>query len=288
MGKGFFVQINSLDERFDKLAYIRSIQGDHSPLFGNRCQPDVEIRPVRLQVIFHVRHDPRRAACGCRDMETVIGQTANDTIIENVAVFAQHQPIAAAPDAKLGPRVGIDTVQELSGIGPDDFDLAQCGGIRNADGRSRGFAFAGDCRLHIFAVLRKIPGPAPKAHGFKDRALPFRPTVDRAFACHIEQIAPAAPCKGAERGGCVGGAKRRQSDFDDGTAKRFGSNRQFAHVRRLALISGHASGGVALDVLNRMKALTHGQANVLGRHVVLIIDERLGACRIGGGRQFID
>ena len=58
-----------------------------------------------------------------------------------------------------------------------------------------------------------------------------------------------------------------------GLAERLGHEAEGIHVRGLALVRRHAGGGVALDVLDRLEALAHGEADVLGRHVVLQVDE---------------
>ena len=58
-----------------------------------------------------------------------------------------------------------------------------------------------------------------------------------------------------------------------------GHDRQRVDVAGLALIGAHAGGGEALDVLDRLEAFVHGEAQVLGRDVVLEVDERLDARR---------
>ena len=46
-------------------------------------------------------------------------------------------------------------------------------------------------------------------------------------------------------------------------------------IARLALVGGHAHGGVALKVFNRAKILLRRQCHVAGRDIVLQIDEDL-------------
>ena len=76
-----------------------------------------------------------------------------------------------------------------------------------------------------------------------------------------------------------------------GTACRGrGDDAEGVHVRGLALVRRHAGGGVALDVLDRAEALAHGEANVLGGHVVLEVDEgsAVPCHRRGHGRRCAD
>ena len=51
------------------------------------------------------------------------------------------------------------------------------------------------------------------------------------------------------------------------------------------MVRGHAIRGVALDVLHRLEAFTHGEREVLRRHIVLEIHEGLGWGRVPGLRQ---
>jgi hypothetical protein len=79
----------------------------------------------------------------------------------------------------------------------------------------------------------------------------------------------------AERDRRVGHAERRGTDRLDRDAALVGDDRQSVDVAGLALIRAHAGGGVALDVLDRLESLANREPQVLGRHVVLEIDEGL-------------
>ena len=53
------------------------------------------------------------------------------------------------------------------------------------------------------------------------------------------------------------------------------------HVRDLALVGAHAGRGIALDVLDRRIPFLIGELQVLGRHIVLQVDERPNGLRFG-------
>ena len=82
---------------------------------------------------------------------------------------------------------------------------------------------------------------------------------------------------GAERDGIVGRTEARRPDFGNTGAAGLGHDGKAVDVGGLALVGGHAEGGVALQVLDRLEALALGQAHVLSRHVVLQVDELLAA-----------
>jgi hypothetical protein len=69
--------------------------------------------------------------------------------------------------------------------------------------------------------------------------------------------------------------KRRQADLRDRHAERR-DDAERVQIGGLALVGGHAGGGVALDVLDRAEALAHASAS-RGGDVVLPIDEGLAA-----------
>ena len=69
-----------------------------------------------------------------------------------------------------------------------------------------------------------------------------------------------------------------QTHGRDRPVQRFGGNRKAMQVGRLALVRRHAIGGEALDMFDRVHALTHGEPHILGRHIVLEIDKRLDGC----------
>ncbi len=89
MREGFVGNIDAFDQRRDDLARLRTLHGDDRPLFGHRGQPHLQMREFRLQIVFHVVENARRAAGRRRHMETIVGQTTDDAVVINEAVFAQ-------------------------------------------------------------------------------------------------------------------------------------------------------------------------------------------------------
>ncbi len=104
-----------------------------------------------------------------------------------------------------------------------------------------------------------------------------RPVMHRRAARRVEEIALGMVDDGAERHRRIGRAERGEPDLRDRLAERIGGNGKAVHVGRLALVGRHAVGGVALDMLDGAHALAHGQADVLGGHIVLEVDEGLDA-----------
>ncbi len=119
-------------KRRDDLARLRPLHGDHRPLLGGRGQPDRQMRELGLQIILHVVQHARRTAGRGGHMETILGQAPDDAVVIDEAVFARHDAVAAAAGLQRVPGVGIEEVQELRRIRPDDLDLAERRSIEHA------------------------------------------------------------------------------------------------------------------------------------------------------------
>src|SRR5262249_29206735 len=124
MGHGLVRDVDALDERLKGLARLRTLHGDHRPLFGGRGEPDLEIRPFGLEVVLHMGEDTWRPAGRRGDVKAVRRHAADDAVIVNEAVVAGHDAVAKAPRFKLQERVDIDAVEELGGVRADYLDLA--------------------------------------------------------------------------------------------------------------------------------------------------------------------
>ena len=219
-------------------------------------------------------------------MEQVGGQPPDDAIVADETVLAQQQPVTAAARGQLGPGVGVHTVHELDRIRSRDLDLAQGGGVEDAQGCPRGLAFAQHGGVHILSGLREIPGAAPLGDGLEHRAVRLGPGVDGRLAGQLEGLAPQVAAEGAKAGRRIGRAEGRQPHLRRRLAKRVGGDHQPVDVRHLALVGRHAVGGVTLDVFDRAHPFAHGQADVLGGHVVLEVDKGARLAGIAVGRQF--
>ena len=97
--------------------------------------------------------------------------------------------------------------------------------------------------------------------------------MHRRAAGNVEQVALGMVDDGAEGHRRIGRAEGGKPHCGNFLAECFGGNCQAVHVRHLALIGGHAGGGVALDMLDGVHALAHGEAHILGTDIVLEIDE---------------
>ena len=232
-----------------------------------------------------MREHARRAACGRRDMEAIAGDAPDDAVVHDEAGLVQHQAVAAAPDGELGPRVGVEPLQELGRVRADDLDLAERRGVENADVLAHRQAFAIDRGVHRLARPWKVERALPLTDVLEHRPQGLRLSVHGRAPDRIEQIPARMPGEGPERHRRIGRAERRQADFRDRPVERAGRDGEPVHVRRLALVGRHAGRGVALDMLDRSHALAHGEPDVLGRHIVLEVDEGLHLLRVARMRN---
>ena len=108
-----------------------------------------------------MREHARRAAGRRRHVEAVGLQARDHAVVHEKAGLAQHEAIAAAPDLELLEGVGVHAFEKRRRIGADDFDLAERGGVEQADAGARRAAFARDGVVHRFAGAREIPGAFP-------------------------------------------------------------------------------------------------------------------------------
>ncbi len=285
MREGLVGQVDTFDERGQQRRGLRAVQRDRRPLFGGGGQPDVQVRPFGLKVVLHHVHHARRAAGRRGDVEPVLRQATDHPVVADEAVVAAEKAIAAAARRELGPRVGVHAVHEFDRIRPHDLDLAKRRGVEDADRGTRRHAFATHGGIHVLARFREVPRPAPLADRLEHRAVLLGPGIDPCLPRHLEMCAAMVACEGPERGRRIRRPKRRQADLRLFLSKGIRGDVQAVDVRHLALVGRHAVRGIALDVLDRAHPLAHGQAQVLGGHVVLIVDEGLGLSRVQVGRQ---
>ena len=112
------------EERCQNRCRSRSLNRDHRPLFGHRCQPDPQRGELGLEVVLHMMKHETGAACGRRDMEPVGRQAGDDAIVPNETIFAGQNRIAAAAHRKRGEVAGIDATQKHRGVRPGDLYFA--------------------------------------------------------------------------------------------------------------------------------------------------------------------
>ena len=226
-------------------------------------------------------HDARGAARRRRHEEVVIRDAGGHAVVHDHAVLVEHQAVAALAGCELRPGVGVDAVQELAHVLAADVDLAERGGVHDADAAARGQAFAAHGGVHVLAALREIPRAQPLSDGLELGAARDVAGVHGRIAARLEGIALVCAGERAERDRRVGRAIGRGADLGDGLAERIGGDGKAVDVRELALIGAEAQRRIALDVLDRAIVLAHGEMNVGGRDVVLKIDEGLLSVALG-------
>ena len=205
-----------------------------------------------------------------------MGNAPDHAVIGDKTVFTAQYAIAALAHAQLGPGIDVHAVHELCRIGADHLDLAQGRGIENAAVLAHRQTFAPNRRLHILAPLREEAGAFPQGHVFENGPLLDRPIMDRGRADRIEQVAPRHARQHPEGHRRVGHTEGGQANLRDRPVQGVRDHAQRIKVRGLALIGRHAGRGVALNMLDGLEALAHGQLQILGGDVVLPVDKGLG------------
>ncbi len=278
------VDVDVLDERCQDVARARTLHRDHGPLLGDRGEPDIELRPLGLEIVFHQSEDASRTAGGGGDVVAIGCQTADDAIVEHEAVLAAEHGVTAAAGCEPGQSIYVDAVEEDRGVRPDNLDLAERGGVEHTGGRTHRGTFPQHRRVHGLepggGEAREVARTFPLPDILEHPARALGPGMDRRAALGIEQCAAGRPCESAERHGRVGHAERGVTDAAHRHVERVCDDRQRLHVRRLALVGCHARRGVALHMLDRAEPLARRQQDVLGGDVVLVVHE--GACTRGG------
>src|SRR5579872_4602598 len=91
----------------------------------------------------------------------------------------------------------------------------------------------------------------------------------------VEQLTPLQAREAAEGDRRVGHAEGGEAHLRDGLVDLLRDDGQSIEIRGLPLVSGHAGGGVPLDMLDRLKALASSKGKILCRDVVLPVDKGL-------------
>ena len=278
--------VEAIDERRQQLARARTLHCDHRPLLGGRGQPDIEIGPLGLPVVLHHREHARGATSGRRDMEPVFGEPRHHTVVVDETVVAQQDAVLAAAHRKLGPIVDIEAVHEGGRARTCHHDLAERRGVEHAAALAHCTTLTRHGGVHILARAWEEAGTLPHADILEHRALAHSPAVHGRAAHRVEDLAACLPRETREGDGRVGHAEGGEADRGNRFAESARGVVQGVDVRGLALVGRHAGRRVALDVLDGTEALAHREVEVLEHHIVLEIDEGLGAGYGGlGARQ---
>ena len=277
---------------------VRAERGQHGPRLGagqccrgpvvrNGNQMDVQLRPFRLPPQFQPGQHGFRVAGGGVHQVAVFGNTRRHAIVEDGAVLAQHQPVAAAANGEAAERAGVHAMQKLPRIPPLDVDLAKRGGIEHPHALAHRKALAVHRVLHGFAVARVVPRPKPAANVLPLRPVASVPSVHRRAPFGVEQIVHVPPRHRAEGHWRVGRAEHGGTCCFHALAQRVGKDGDAVHVAELALVRAEAKRRVALHVLHRAVAFAGGELDVRSRHVQLHVHElpRRPARRVAVGHQ---
>ena len=209
------------------------------------------------------------------------------TIVKDHAVLVEHESVAALANLKLGPGVAVHPVQQDRCIRPLNIDFPQSGCVQRAHCIAHRQHFACDCGMQVLARPGVVPGALPLAHVLKLRALVHMPVVDCGSADRVEEFTELTARNQAKGYWCVVGPECGGAHLGNRAPENSRSNAHAVDVAGFALVRAKSQCGVALDVLNGLEALPHGQMDVTGSHVVLKVHKFFG-CAAGslGVRNF--
>ena len=260
-------------------AALRPGERHPRPLVGDAGDLDRELRPHRLPVELHVRHDVGGARGRGRDVERVIGEARDRAVVEHHAVLAQHEPVARLADGKPSHRVAVQPVEELGRVGALHVDLAERRDVDQADRFAHAARLAQGRGEQVLAGARVVARPPPEPGVDELGAGRDVPVVHRREPQRTEVRADLAAGERAERDRRVGRPEGRRPDRVDRLVAQVRHQGEADDVAGLALLGAHAERGVALEMLDRLVALAMGERHVVHGDVVLKVDEGLAAPR---------
>ncbi len=231
--------------------------GNRAPLFGHRSAVHIQLRPLGLQPFLQPIQHLRGAAGGGGHEVGLLVQAQRHAVVEDHAVRQAHDTVTGRARGELFERVGVDPVQELTGVLAPDLDLAQGRGVHEAHRLTDGRALTQHGRVHVLPVLRVVPGPLPLPHVLEQGALRDVPGVNGRLAGGVEQLPALASGQCRERHGSERCAVGGGADVADATGGLTGGTQRgrddadCVDTGSLALVIGGADGGVTLDVLHR-------------------------------------
>ena len=264
-----------------------AVYGHGCPVVGDRGHVDLQVGPLGLEPPLQPRHHRGRPGRGGVHQVAVAGQPGRHAVVHDHAVLAEHEAVAAAAHAEAPPAVDVDAIQEFGGVRTLDIDLAEGGGVEDPDAGAHGDALPVHRVVHGLAGPGVVPGALPLADVLELRAGLDVPLVDGGLTDRVEERAhvPARDCAVGDRG--VGLAEGGRAHLTERRAEGLGQHSNAVDGARLALVGAHAEGGVALDVLDGLVALSRGNEYVGGSNVGLEVDEALGGThgRLPAGRD---
>ena len=279
--EGVAGEVDVITKALQDLPRLGADDGDGRPVVGDGGQPDVKFRPFDLVPAFEPVEDARRAAGGGGHVELVVVDAGGDAVVHHHAVLIQHQAVAAFAGFEFVPGVAVHAVQEFARVFAVDLDFAEGAGVDGTGMVAHGGGFAGDCGVQVFARLREVPRPPPLADGFHCRSARFVRGVQGGGALWLEGVALAVAGKRAEGDGCPRRAVGGGADGGGRGTERGGGEVDAVDAGQFALVGAETEGGVAFDVFDVLVVFGHGDGDVGGGYVVLVIDEGFGAGAFG-------
>ena len=213
---------------------------------------------------------------GRRHQEAIVRKAGSRAVAHDETILAQHHAITCPADCERRPVIDVEPVEEESGIRSLHIDLAERRLITEANGGADVPHLAVHRLQPIsFARAGKILSAQPEAGLDKDRILFLGPGMRRRPSRWPEVRSAMGTGQGTDRNRSVGGTEGRSAGLRDRPTRDGRYDCKAVDVGRLALVSRHSEGGIALQVLHRPKAFTLGECDIISRHVVLKIDEGL-------------
>ena len=127
--------------------------------------------------------------------------------------------------------------------------------------------------MQVLARSWEITRTLPQADILEHRTMSHCPFMGGCGAHRVEQIAARNTGQAAEGHRRIRHTERGQAHSRQGDVELFGDNGHGIEIRRLALIGGHASGGIALHMFDGLKAFASCEREIFSRDIVLPIDK---------------
>ncbi len=240
---------------------------------------DLPVPPFGLEPFLHVGVDAVGAAGGGVAEERVLREPRHDPVIHQEAVLGAHQPVAAARRPSASTSCWCRACRgSAPASGPFTMILPRVE-ASSSPTMSRTFSDLADHGVLLaLAGARVAVGPSPVADRFPGGAVLLVPVVQRRAADRLEQIPPAPRRRWSpSRSACRAGGRWWCRPAGSASPECLRQDRQAVDVAELPLICGHAERGVALGVLDADEALLRGELDVRHLHVVLEVEQHLGA-----------
>ena len=204
----------------------------------------------------------------------ILGQLEGHAVVENDAVFAQHDSIAAHACFKAFEIVGVEYLDEFERIRPLDLELAQWGAIVNSEALSHHQRFAVDRFLERLTGARVITRPSPACAGFIHLgAMVLVPLCDRRVPIRQVNTFFAHPGQATELDRHVRRTKGRGADFIQFATALQCNRTNHIQVAGLTLVDAHTGGGITFDVLHCIETFAYREMHIGERDVILNVDK---------------